>query len=50
VIQSGDTLSSVVSAYRDKGVKITVEDVLKANPGVKPTSLRVGQKIFIPAQ
>lgn len=50
VIQSGDTLSSVVSAYRDKGVKITVEDVLKANPSVKPTSLRVGQKIFIPAQ
>jgi LysM repeat protein len=49
IIQSGDTLSTVVAEYRKQGVKVTVDDVLKANPGLKPTSLKVGQKIFIPA-
>ena len=49
VIQSGDTLSSVVAAYREKGVKVTVDQVLKANPTLKPESLKVGQKVFIPA-
>jgi LysM repeat protein len=49
VVQSGDTLSAIVSAYREQGVKVTVEDILKANPGLKATSLVVGKKIFIPA-
>jgi LysM repeat protein len=49
VIASGDTLSSVVAAYREKGVKVTVDQVLKANPNLKPESLKVGQKVFIPA-
>jgi LysM repeat protein len=49
VIASGDTLSSVVAAYREKGVKVTVDQVLKANPTLKPESLKVGQKVFIPA-
>lgn len=49
VIQSGDTLSTLALAYREKGINITSEQILKANPGLKPTSLRVGQKIFIPA-
>jgi LysM repeat protein len=49
VIQSGDTLSSVLAEYRKQGVKVSVDDVLKANPGLKPTSLKVGQKVFIPA-
>lgn len=48
VIQSGDTLSTIALAYREKGVKITSDQILKANPGLKPNSLRVGQKIFIP--
>jgi LysM repeat protein len=26
-----------------------VDQVLKANPNLKPSSLKVGQKIFIPA-
>jgi LysM repeat protein len=47
-VQSGDTLSAIVQAYRDQGVKVTVDDVLKANPSLKPSSMRVGQKIFIP--
>ena len=49
VVQNGDTLSAIVTAYREQGVKITVEDILKANPGLKATSLSVGKKIFIPA-
>lgn len=49
VIQSGDTLSAIVAAYREQGVKVTVDQVLKANPGLKANSLIVGKKIFIPA-
>ena len=49
VIQKGDTLSIIALAYREKGIKITSEQILKANPGLKPNSLRVGQKVFIPA-
>lgn len=49
-IQSGDTLSSIVAACREQhGLRVTVDQILKANPGLKPNALRVGQKIFIPA-
>jgi LysM repeat protein len=48
-IASGDTLSTIAEAYRAKGVKVTAEEILKANPGLKERSLRVGQKIFVPA-
>ncbi|TAL06521.1 MAG: LysM peptidoglycan-binding domain-containing protein [Verrucomicrobia bacterium] len=48
VVKSGDTLSAIVSAYREQGVKVTVDQVLKANPGLKAESMKVGQKIFIP--
>ena len=49
VIQSGDTISTIALAYREKGIKITSDQILKANPGLKANSLKVGQKIFIPA-
>ena len=50
VVQSGDTISAVVQAVnREKGTKLTVDQVLKANPTLKPESLKVNQKIFIPA-
>lgn len=49
VIQSGDTLSSVAQAYREKNIKVTVDQILKANPGLNANKLKVGQKIFIPA-
>jgi LysM repeat protein len=45
----GDTLSIIAKAYRDQGIKVTAEQILKANPGLNPNSLKVGQKIFIPA-
>jgi predicted RNase H-like nuclease (RuvC/YqgF family) len=49
VIQSGDTLSAIAQAYREKGVKVYPEQILKANPGLKATNLQVGKKIFVPA-
>lgn len=48
-VQAGDTLAAIVKAYRDKGIKVTLQQVLAANPGLKPENLRVGQKIVIPA-
>jgi LysM repeat protein len=44
-----DTLSIIAKAYRDQGIKVTSDQILKANPGLNPNSLKVGQKIFIPA-
>jgi len=49
VIQKGDSLSIIVQAYRDKNIKVSVDQILKANPDIKADKLRVGQKIFIPA-
>ncbi len=50
VIQKGDTLSSIIQAYREKGIKVTQDQVLKANPKLKPSKMYSGQKIWIPAQ
>jgi LysM repeat protein len=47
-VKSGDTLDGIVQACREKNVKVTITQVLKANPGLKAERLRVGQKIFIP--
>jgi len=47
-VQPGDTLAAIVKAYRDKGYKVTLQQVLAANPGLKPESLKVDQKIIIP--
>jgi len=49
VIQAGDTLSAISRAYREKNIKVSVDQILKANPGLKPEKLRLGQKILIPA-
>ena len=48
-IQRGDTLMAISKAYRDQGIKVTTEQILKANPGLDPRNLIVGKKIFIPA-
>jgi LysM repeat protein len=49
VIQSGDTLSVIAQdVSRQKGIKVTPEQIVKANPGLEERKLRVGQKIFIP--
>lgn len=49
VIQKGDSLSLIVAAYREKNIKVTTDQILKANHGLKANNLRVGQKIYIPA-
>lgn len=48
VVQPGNSLSAIVKAYQDKGVKVTLREVEKANPDVDPKKLLVGQKVFIP--
>ena len=47
-IASGDTLLAIAKAYRAQGVKVTSDQILKANPGLNANSLIVGKKIFIP--
>jgi len=48
-IQSGDTISAVIAAYKDKGIKLTERQIMAANPGLVPEKMKVGQKIWIPA-
>jgi hypothetical protein len=47
-IAAGDMISTIAKAYRAQGVKVTSDQILKANPGLNPNSLIVGKKIFIP--
>ena len=48
-IASGDTLSTIAAAYsKETGKKITVDMILKANPGLKPERMATKQKILIP--
>jgi len=47
-VQSGDTIAAIAKAYGDQGVKVTVSQILKANPGLDATKLYVGKKVFIP--
>lgn len=50
-IAAGDTLSTIAQAYRQElKIKVTVDQILKANPGLKPNSLIAGKKIWIPAE
>jgi LysM repeat protein len=48
-IQSHDTLSAIAKAYSaELKAKVTVEQILAANPGLDPNHMAVGKKIFIP--
>jgi septal ring factor EnvC (AmiA/AmiB activator) len=47
-VKSGNTLSAIVKAYADQNIKVTVKQILDANPGLDPKNLPVGKKIFIP--
>jgi len=47
-VESGQSLSLIIQAYREKGVKVTQKQVLDANPGLNLNRLQPGQKIFIP--
>ncbi|MDB6122143.1 MAG: Peptidoglycan-binding LysM [Pedosphaera sp.] len=48
-IKSGDSFVSIAKVYRDNGVKVTSDQIAKANPNVHPGKLFIGQKIWIPA-
>lgn len=48
VVQEGNTLSAIAKEYQAKGYKVTVKQILAANPGLTPSGLKVNQKIFIP--
>ena len=48
-IKSGDTISAIIQAYKDQNIKVGEKDILKANPGLVPEKMKVGQEIFIPA-
>jgi len=48
VMQEGETISAVVQAFRAQGVRVSVDQVLKANPKLDPRRLSVGTEIFIP--
>lgn len=53
-VQSGDTLSTVLAAYneefRKQGLKtVSLNEVVRANPGLNPNRVTVGMKVFIPS-
>ncbi len=52
VVEAGNTLSSIISAhnaaFKEKGRKTSLQLILDANPGLKPTTMQVGRKLFIP--
>jgi regulator of replication initiation timing len=48
VVASGETLTLICAAYREKGVNVTVSIIRKANDLTEKSILKVGQKIFIP--
>ncbi len=48
-VQSGDTLSAIIAAYKDKGIKVTEKQIRDVNPNLVPEKMKVGQKIWIPA-
>lgn len=47
-VEKGQTLSMIATAYSEKGVKVTVDDIRKANNLGSKDVLKVGQKLFIP--
>ncbi len=48
-IAAGDTLSTIAAAYsKELGVKVTTDQIRKANPGIKDDKLIVGKKILVP--
>ena len=46
VVAAGETLSDISS--KEYGTSTRWKDILKANPGVSPEGLKVGQKLIIP--
>lgn len=51
-IQKGDTMVSIVAAYNEsyqkEGKRTSLSLLREANPGVKPESMALGKRIFVP--
>jgi Tfp pilus assembly protein FimV len=48
-VRSNDNASKIAAALREqKGIKITAQQIIDANPGLDWTKLKIGQKVFIP--
>ncbi len=49
VLHRGNSLQDVADAVRtDHGIEVSVDEILAANPGVTPSKLKPGLKIFLP--
>jgi LysM repeat protein len=49
-VVSGDTLIGIARRYAEAGMSVTFQNILHSNPGLVPTKIMAGQKIFIPRQ
>ena len=47
-IAEDDTISAIIAAFHEKHIMVTEQQILKANPGVKPRNLQVGKVLLIP--
>jgi LysM repeat protein len=47
-VKPGDTVSAIVAACREQGLKVTVAQIAAANPKLNVDVVRPGQKILIP--
>ena len=48
VVEKGETLKMICTAYRENGVNVTVAEIRKANDLTEKSTLKPGQKLFIP--
>lgn len=48
-VKKNDRLSLIIEAYQKKGVKVTMKEVVAANPGLDPNKLIPGKTLIIPA-
>jgi hypothetical protein len=52
IVEKGNTLSAIIAAhnaaFKEQGRKTSLQLILDANRGLKPTTMQVGRKIFIP--
>jgi len=46
-VEAGQSLWAIAKAYQDAGIKVSIEDIRRANQ-LKDNTLRTGQKLFIP--
>jgi hypothetical protein len=47
-VQPGDTLTTILSKIRAKNPSITGEQLMRANPGLRPNRLVAGEKLVVP--